>query len=357
LASTGRLEEAIACQDAAIAIRPDFAVAHWNKGVALLLAGDMQAGWKKYEWRKRRFPDSFNNPPGLQWDGRSVHGRTILVLAEQGLGDAIQFARYLPMLAERGARVVVECAESLVSLLAALPGVTMACARDRRPAHDVWVDQMSLPRLFCTTVDSIPSPDAYLQANAALLTQWDRRLPGGTRVGLVWAGNPSHPNDARRSIPVAELTPIIKAGEGCLISLQVSERTSGIAHLPGVADYSGQLTDWSQTAAAIAAMDLVITVDTAVAHLAGALGIPVWVMLPHAPDWRWMLNRADTPWYASMRLFRQPRPGDWSAVIAQVATALAGVMPPAEQGGYSMAMPPLTWSVVPVTQAASSDAR
>jgi tetratricopeptide (TPR) repeat protein len=357
LAGLGRLEEAVACQRAAIAIRPDFAPAHWNEGVALLLAGDMQAGWEKYEWRKRRYPHSFSSPPGPQWDGGPLHGRTILVLAEQGMGDSIQFARYLPMLAQRGARVIVECSDSLVSLLGTIPGVATACARGRRPAHDVWVDQMSLPRLFHTTLGSVPFPTAYLQANAALLAQWDRRLPQGIRVGLAWAGNPLHSNDARRSIPVADLAPIIKAGEGGLISLQVGERASDISHLPGVANYSGLFTDWSQTAAAVAAMDLVITVDTAVAHLAGALGIPTWVMLPHAPDWRWMLNRTDTPWYSGMRLFRQSRPGDWTGVIEQVATALAGVMPAVEQGGYSMAMPPLTWSVVPVTQAASSDAR
>ncbi len=358
LAGLGRLEDAAACQTVAISLQPDFAAAHWNQGVALLLAGDMSAGWEKYEWRKRRFPQSFNSPPGLQWDGGPVHGRTILVLAEQGLGDTIQFARYLPMLAQRGARVVVECADSLVSLLAAIPGVTTACARGRRPAHDVWVDQMSLPRLFRTTVDAVPYPTAYLQADAAKLAGWDRRLGEGIRVGLAWAGNPLHSNDARRSIPVAELTPIIDAGRGSLISLQVGDRAADIRRLPGVVDHSGQFTNWSETAAAIAAMDLVITVDTAVAHLAGALGIPTWVLLPHAPDWRWMLNRSDTPWYSCMRLFRQSQPGNWTAVIAEVATALSGIMPQAiDETGYSMAMPPLTWSVVPVTQAASSDAR
>ncbi len=161
LAGLGRLEDAVACQAVAIAIRPDFAAAHWNLGVALLLAGDMAAGWEKYEWRKRRFPASFSSPPGLQWDGGPINGRTILVLAEQGLGDTIQFARYLPMLARRGARVVVECADSLVSLAGGHP------RRGPRPApaagarrYDVWVDQMSLPRLFGTTVDTVPYPTA-----------------------------------------------------------------------------------------------------------------------------------------------------------------------------------------------------
>ena len=357
LASAGRLQEAVACQEAAIQLRPDFAAAHWNQGVALLLAGDMKAGWEKYEWRKRRFPDSFSSPPGPQWDGGPINGHTILVLAEQGLGDTIQFARYLPMLAQRGARVIVECATSLVAVLAAMPGVSSACARGRRPAHDVWVDQMSLPRLFRTTLDNVPYPSAYLEADPAKVTRWDRLLPGGLRIGLVWAGNPLHSNDARRSMPLAALGPILQAGQGNLISLQAGARASDAAQMPGVANVSADLTNWSETAAAISALDLVITVDTAVAHMAGALGIPVWVMLPHAPDWRWMLGRSDTPWYTGMRLFRQPRPGEWASVAGQVANELAALTRPAATSDYIMAMPPLTWSVAPVTQAASSDAR
>ena len=357
LAGLGQVTEAVACQDAAIALRPDFAAAHWNQGVALLLGGDMAAGWEKYEWRKRRFPASFGSAPGPQWEGGPLGGRTLLVLAEQGLGDTIQFARYLPLLAQRGARVVVECATSLIPLLAAMPGVVRACARGRRPAYDLWVDQMSLPRLFGTTLATVPCPDAYLRADAGRVAAWDRMLPSGLRVGLVWAGNPLHSNDARRSMPVDALAPVLAAGGGSLISLQVGERAQDAAAMPGVADIGPQLTDWRETAAAIGAMDLVITVDTAVAHMAGALGVPTWVMLPHAPDWRWMLGRGDSPWYACMRLFRQERPGDWSGVAHRVAAALAEVVSPAPAPTYSMAMPPLTCSVAPVTQAASSDAR
>ena len=354
LAANGRVAEAVDCQTAAIDLRPDFAAAHWNQGVALLLGGDLAAGWEKYEWRKRRFPASFSSPPGPQWQGEPIAGRTILVLAEQGLGDTIQFARYLPMLAQRGARVAVECAASLVPLLGTMPGVTTACARGRRPAYDVWVDQMSLPRLFGTTLQTVPSPHGYLQADPARLAHWDRVLPQGLRVGLAWAGNPLHSNDARRSMPTEALDPIVAAGYGHLISLQVGVHAPDVGLLPGVADHTGGLTDWQETAAAVAGMDLVITVDTAVAHMAGALGTPCWVMLPHAPDWRWMLQRTDSPWYAGMRLFRQDRPWDWSGVAARVASSLAEIVqPPA----YSMAMPPLTCSVAPVTQAASSDTR
>ncbi len=357
LALTGRVGDAVAHQATAIALRPDFASAHWNQGVALLLGGDMAAGWEKYEWRKRRFPDSFGSAPGPQWDGGALNGRTILVLAEQGFGDTIQFARYLPLLARRGARVMVECAASLVPLLAAMPGVAQACAVGRRPAYDVWVDQMSLPRLFGTTIDTVPCPAAYLQADAGRLAHWGGVLPAGLRVGLAWSGNPLHSNDARRSMPAEALAPIVAAGGGSLVSLQVGSRSGEVAMLPGVTDLGSALTDWRETAAVVAALDLVITVDTAVAHLAGALGIPVWVMLPHAPDWRWMLGRADSPWYACMRLFRQQRPGDWTGLAAEVAGALGGVLHAAVPPGYSMAMPPLTCSVAPVTQAASSDAR
>ena len=352
LASQGRLPEAIAANEAAIALRPDFAAAHWNQGVAYLLGGQMDAGWRKYEWRKSRFPASFANPPGPQWTGGALDGRTILVLAEQGFGDTIQFARYLPLLVQRGARVVLLCASPMAPLLGTLPGVT-AIPRGQLPAYDCWVDQMSLPLLFGTTLGTVPYPAGYLRPDPARVARWERRLPNGLRVGLVWAGNPRHSNDRRRSIPAAILAPIVTAGRSSLVSLQEGPRARDVAKLFGVTDQSGRLTDWAETAAAVSAMDLVITVDTAMAHLAGALGIPVWLMLPYAPDWRWMLAREDTPWYAGMRLFRQDRPGNWPGVAKRIAAELSAISRPS----YSMAMPPLTCSVAPVTQPASADAR
>ena len=351
LTGQGRLAEAMAASETALALDPDCAVAQWNHGVALLLSGDMAAGWDKYEWRKRRFPECFNGLPGPQWEGEPLDGRTILVLAEQGLGDTIQFARYLPLLARRGARVVLQCAGSLAPLLGGLAGVAATCGRGDAPPHDCWVDQMSLPRLFGTTLANVPYRAGYLSPDPIRTAYWDRLLPGGLRVGLAWAGNKLHSNDRRRSMPVEALRPIAAAG-GAIISLQTGPRAQEAAHLPGVADQSARLADWSETAALVGALDLVISVDTAVAHLAGALGIPTWVMLPHAPDWRWLLARCDTPWYASARLFRQERPGDWDGVAARVAAALAQVAP-----SQSMAIPPLTCSVAPVTHAASSDAR
>ena len=319
LTAQGRMAEALATTQRAIALQPDMAAAHWNHGVALLLSGDMEAGWEEYEWRKRRFPDSFTTLPAPQWDGGPLDGRRILVLAEQGLGDTIQFARYLPLLARRGAQVAVECAPSLAPLLGTLPGVT-AVPWGSRPPHDLWIDQMSLPRVFGTTVATVPAAAGYLRPDPVRFAQWDRLLPPGRRVGLAWAGNPLHSNDRRRSMPAELLAPLL-AIEGCVfVSLQLGARAG---ELPGLADPADRLGDWADTAGLLAALDLVISVDTAVAHLAGALAVPTWLMLPHAPDWRWMLGRDDTPWYAATRLFRQAAPGDWPGVVRQVGSALA----------------------------------
>ena len=352
LTRAGRLSEAIASCAAAITLQPRFAVAHWNQGVAMLLDGDLAGGWLKYEWRKQHFPASFAALPGPQWDGGPLDGRRLLVVAEQGFGDAFQFARYLPLLVRRGASVVLQCAPALVPLLGTITGVT-ACSPGAEVHYDFWVDQMSLPCLFGTTLTTIPYPAGYLTPNPTRAAAWETFLHDGLRVGLVWAGNPLHSNDRRRSMPAACLAPVVAAGHDALISLQAGPRARDMTKLFGTADHSGRLTDWRETAAAISVLDLVITVDTAVAHLAGALGIPVWLMLPHAPDWRWMLERDNSPWYAGMRLFRQDRPGDWAGVAERVAAALAEIARPV----YTMAMPPLTWSVAPVTQPASVDAR
>ncbi len=320
LTSLGRLDEAISACEAAIALRPDFAQAHWNQAVAALLAGDFALGFEKYEWRKRhdRFRRDFVDLPGPQWDGGDPAGRTILVHAEQGLGDTIQFARYLPLIADRGGRPVLACERSLIPLLAGLPGVTFVAKDASLPPYDCWIDQMSLPRVFGTRLDTIPSPDGYLEADPGRNAAWRATLPEGRTIGLAWAGNSAHSNDRRRSVAVAALDPIL-AVPGCnFVNLQVGARACEL-DLP---DLSPRLIDYAETAALIAALDLVISVDTSVAHVAGALGKPAWVMLPNAPDWRWLLGRADSPWYQSLRLFRQPSPGCWDSVIQAVASAL-----------------------------------
>jgi tetratricopeptide (TPR) repeat protein len=328
LTALGRLDEAIASCEAAIALRPDFAQAHWNRATACLLAGDFDTGFAEYEWRKRhdQFRRDFLDLPGPFWDGEPLAGRTILVHAEQGLGDTIQLSRFLPLLAERGARVALACDVRLIPLLRTLRGVAELVERGGPlPRYDVWVDQMSLPRLFGLTPDAIPAASGYLTADPARVAAWraalaDAGAAAKRKVGLVWAGNPRHSNDGRRSLPPAQLSRLLSAPGVQFVSLQVGPRSGEASQLP---DLSRQLTDYAETAAAVSALDLVVTVDTSVAHLAGALAVDTWVMLPAAPDWRWMLGRDDTPWYASMRLIRQRWPGDWDGVVDAVIAGLA----------------------------------
>ena len=327
LTSLGKLDAAIAACQSAIDLRPDFAEAHWNQAVAALLGGDFALGFREYEWRKRhdRFRQDFVALPGPEWDGSDLNGRTLLVHAEQGLGDTIQFARYLPLIATHG-QPILACEQPLLPLLATLPATVVA--KDAPlPRYDCWIDQMSLPRIFATTAASIPQPHGYLRADAGRSARWRASLPDMRRIGLAWHGNPAHTNDRRRSMPAAELDKLLALPDLHFVNLQVGP----CVHEAGLPDLSPMLTDFAETAALIDALDLVVTVDTAVAHVAGALGKPCWLMLPYAPDWRWQLKRHDTPWYSSLRLFRQPKPGDWGAVIDAIAARLT----PSLKGGAS----------------------
>jgi tetratricopeptide (TPR) repeat protein len=333
LCCQGRYREAITACEAAIALHPDFAVAHWNQGIAHLLAGDFIAGWEKYEWRKRHpsFAQDFPRRATREWRGEAMSGRTLLVTAEQGFGDTIQFARYLPMLAALGFDVVLECAEPLVPLLGGLARCVVKNHAGRAIEHDVWVDQMSLPGLFDTTIESIPSAAGYIMPDPLKSAAWRRRLPAGRLIGLVWAGNPAHSNDRGRSLPRGAYRHL-QAPEGArFVSLQCGPRRDEAGDVAGLIDVAGELTDFAETAAVLACLDLVITVDTAVAHLAGALGRPTWLLLPFAPDWRWLPSRRDdSPWYASVQPLRQSHPGEWATPLRRVAAALAsGALSPA----------------------------
>ena len=327
LSQQGRVAEALGEFDRAIALKPDYAEAHWNQGFSLLLSGDFARGWEKYEWRKRhdRFAKTFPELDGPAWEGEEIAGKRILVYAEQGLGDTLQFIRYAPLLAARGAKVILACDPLLISLLQRAPGVAATVPKSHNlPAYDLWVDQMSLPRLFATRIDTIPTPGPYLAADTARVAVWKATLPAGRKIGIVWAGNPGHSNDARRSMPVEALRQLTTLPDTTLVSLQVGSKAHEAALLgPAVLDPTPKLADFGETAALIANLDLVVSVDTAVAHLAGALGAPVRVFVPHAPDWRWMFQRQDTPWYQSMRLLRQPAPGDWASPIAKLIAELA----------------------------------
>jgi Flp pilus assembly protein TadD len=319
LTAQNRLTEAVAALETAIRIDPDNVRAHWNLATAALLAGDLPRGFAEYEWRKRHdlFRRDFVNLPGPIWDGGDPNGRVILVHAEQGLGDTIQFARYLSLIARGGGTPVLACEPSLIPLLTTIAGATVVSKSDPLPRFDAWLDQMSLPHIFGTTLATIPAPEGYLTVDASLVAAHRATLPPARRIGLVWAGNPMHRNDRRRTPPAEVFAPLQALPDCHFVSLVPRSA------LPGVALPDRPLTDYAETAALIAALDLIITVDTSVAHVAGAIGRPAWVLLPYAPDWRWLTQRNDTPWYNSLRLFRQPLPGDWRSVIAEVIAALA----------------------------------
>jgi tetratricopeptide (TPR) repeat protein len=330
----GELDAAVAAFDAAISINPDCADAHWNRAIALLLAGRWQEGFRAYTSRWAATGTKSYAPDAPSWDGAPLNGRRIVLWAEQGLGDAIQFARYVPLVAARGGRVTVMVHAPLMRLFESLAGVEAVLPLDAErvandwsgPACDFQVALMDLPAIFGTTPETVPDAP-YLSApgtaEGALAGALDVLPKDVRRVGIVWAGNPDHANDFNRSLPahfVAELGKLPGVG---LISFQKGKHTvTAASALPLVADLAPHLDDFSATAAAIEAMDLVITVDTALAHLAGALGKPTWLLLPHAPDWRWLLNRDDSPWYPTMRLYRQATPGDWSTVIGRVVDDL-----------------------------------
>ena len=321
----GDIDEAIACNEKAIAGRPDLVEAHWNLALARLLKGEFVAGFEGYEWRFRRAkgdrPRSYSQP---RWSLASSSGRTVLIYAEQGLGDTIQFARYVPLVIKRGFKVVLEVQPPLTRLFGGVPGVVTVARGDRLPPFDYHIPLLSLPGIFVTRVETIPSAGAYLSAAASQVAIWRARFAAernGLNVGLVWRGNPKHGNDRNRSIdPTLFAIPRLR-----LFSLQKEPREGdldGLRAFGPIEDLAPDLEDFAETAAAITALDLSIAVDTSVTHLAGALGKPVLILVPYSPDWRWLTRRTDSPWYRSATLFRQPLPRDWPAAVEQLADAL-----------------------------------
>jgi tetratricopeptide (TPR) repeat protein len=326
-------EKAIACYRRAQAARPDFGEAHWNEGIALLMNGQFEEGWRKYEWRWQvdRFPSPRRNFEQPLWVGNvDPRGRTILLHAEQGLGDAIQFLRYVPLVAAIGGDVVFECPPALCGLVRALQlPIRIVPAGSPLPPFDMHCPLLTLPLAFQTRVETVPVVAAYLFADPLRAGMWKHKLgPAmGTRVGLVWSGNPKHGKDHERSLAFEDIRPLLEVPGVEFVSLQKEVRPRDAAALAAspVRDCAGEIGDFSDTAALIANVDLVISVDTSVAHLAGAMGKPVWILNAYMPDWRWMLGRSDSPWYPSARLYRQPVRGDWASVIADVARDLASV--------------------------------
>ncbi len=323
LTALNRLPEACAAYRESIARAPEFGEAHWNLALALLAMGRYGEGWREYEWRLAlaRLGKAASTRTGPRWNGVIAPGTTLLVHAEQGLGDAIQFARFAQPLAASGMRVVLEVPPLLKDLLASVPGVAEARAfGEALPAYDAHMPMLSLPGALGVDADSIPHETPYIAADPQRRAHVRREIAaftGALRVGVCWTGSATHANDARRSMPFPMLAPLFGMNTGITwLSLQHG-RTMG-APLVEIAARNTM----DDIAALIAELDLVISVDTSIAHLAGALGRPTWVMLPFAPDWRWQLERSDSPWYPTMRLFRQPRIGDWASVVRAVAEAL-----------------------------------
>jgi tetratricopeptide (TPR) repeat protein len=326
-----RFEEALASYQRAVAVRPDYADAHFNEAICRMLMGDFKRGWERHEWRWETgyLENDRRNFAQKLWLGSDdIAGKTILLHAEQGFGDTIQFCRYASLLAERGVRVILEVQKPLHELLSNLPGVAQIVSRgDPLPDFDLHCPLLSLPLAFGTELATIPSQTPYLRASSQAATDWNRRLGPRNypRIGLAWSGRPMHKNDRDRSIRLSALLPLLDF-KATYVSLQRDVRAGDAAVLQGRSDllhFGDELKNFADTAALMSNLDLIISVDTGVAHLAGALAKPVWVLLPFVPDWRWLLDREDSPWYPTARLFRQDDTRRWDSVVARVHVTLA----------------------------------
>lgn len=345
LMERGALTDARAHWDEAVRLDPQLANAWISLALLALLQGDFTRGWELFEWRWRGADEISVRRPVDQpvWDGTPLNGRTIVLYAEQGLGDTIQFVRYAPLVHERGGTVVLEVPEELVPLLQGCAGVDRVVPYGTElPRFDAIAPLMSLPRILKTDLETIPAVVPYVIADAGRVAAWKDELDAlpGFKVGIVWQGNPNHRNDRVRSVPLAQFAPLARLAGIQLVALQ---KGPGREQLPAFAAEHA-IIDWGErpnatkgslldAAAILTGLDLLITVDTALAHLAGALGRPVWVALPFVPDWRWLLDRDDSPWYPTMRLFRQTSPGDWEGTFARIAQELAQLSARAEYSG------------------------
>lgn len=326
-----RSTEALGYLRRSLDIDPTLAEAEESDGIWLLRYGRFEEGWRKYEARYRtaaskHYRRDFTQP---QWRGEAASGRTILLHAEQGMGDAIQFVRYAPLVAAQGLKVILEVHRPVAVLLAGMPGADMVLSRgDALPHFDLHCPLLSLPLAFGTDLDSIPAAIPYIAPPPRNVLTWTKRLgpKRTTRIGVVWSGNPGHRDDARRSIPLADFARILpnrpdREYHVLQYEVRATDRAA-LARLPHIRDHSNLLADFRDTAALLSLMDLIVTVDTSVAHLAGAMGWPVWMLISALGDWRWMLERDDSPWYPTMTLFRQQTLGDWTPVLEGVARQL-----------------------------------
>ena len=323
LAGMGRFQKALRRYEQAHALNPEHPGTHFNLGITRLVLGDLTGGWPGWEWRWRStlapFERRFKQPA---WKGEPLQGRRLLLYAEQGIGDTLQFLRFVPMVAERDAKIILEVQKPLVPLLQGYPHVNALVSRgDELPGFDVQCSLMSLGSIFRTTLATIPAAQLAFPA----LPHADPGEAGPLRVGVVWAGNPTHVRDRDRSMPLGALAPLFEMPAISWFSLQkgIAAEMLAVAPIEGVTDLAAGFADYADTAQALQQLDLVVSVDTSVAHLAGAMGKAVWILLPAVPDWRWLLKRRDSPWYPSAWLFRQAEPGDWAGVVETVRQELA----------------------------------
>jgi hypothetical protein len=326
------LDQAIGCAERAIALDPEFAGAHFGIAEASLLRGDFERGWEEYEWRFRLANAPQLMPPTDRphWDGNWLDG-LLLLIADQGYGDVIQFTRYIPWAAERCRRMAIACSPEIRDIVAQQHGAGIVFDQwENRPDFAAYCPLSGLPRLGGTSSKRIPAPVPYLRADPIKASLWDDRLSalvptGYRRIAIAWAGRPTHVNDRNRSVALAVFALIAERARLAFLSLQKGPAQAQIGNYWGRApllNFGPEIADFSDTMAIIDGVDLVVSVDTAVAHLAGAMGKPVWLMLPFAPDWRWLLHRDDSPWYPSARLFRQPALQEWEAVAEKIADEL-----------------------------------
>jgi hypothetical protein len=323
-------------------LQPDLAEAHWNQSLLMLLTGDFERGWPEYEWRLKTKQHHQCNLLQPLWGGQQLAGRTILLHAEQGMGDTLQFIRYTSLVKQRGGKVIVSCQKPLLPILKSCQGIDGLLPQgSAAPPCDFEAHLMSLPAIFGTTLATIPAEVPYLSAKPELVEHWREMLRplAGFKVGINWRGTPGNPYERYRGIPLGEFAPLARLPGVSIISLQKGpgwEEIGSVSEEGPVVDLGRTVDEeagpFMDTAAIMRNLDLVITSDTVISHLAGALDVPVWLALPFVPDWRWVLEREDSPWYPRHRLFRQARPGDWSEVFERIATALQ-VLAAARTGG------------------------
>jgi tetratricopeptide (TPR) repeat protein len=326
--------QAIASYDRAIAADPNYAESYCNKALAELLTGNFEAGWRLYEWRwamEKMAPNVFATDKPL-WSGKEpLEGKTILLTSEQGLGDTLQFSRYARMVKQLGAKVILVVQPTLVAFLTHLEGVDQIITTgDSVPALDYHCPLLSLPLAFDTQLTTIPLPSAGLKADTEKVAAWQKKLGPkvGPRVGVVWSGSPAHENDHNRSLSFSQLLAVLPSGI-TYVSLQKEHSVEDLKQLkqqPHFLEFSNEIESFADTAALCECVDMVISVDTSVAHLAGAMNKPLWVLLPYCPDWRWLTQRTDSPWYPSATLLRQKSVGDWSPVLSALQQTLRGLL-------------------------------